>query len=33
MLLPVLRAILADLEHGIASGLGDLDLFALEKGY
>lgn len=31
--LPVLRAILSDVTAGIAEGLGDLDLFALEKHY
>lgn len=31
--LPVLRAILADIEKGVELGLGDLDLFALEKRY
>jgi 3-hydroxyisobutyrate dehydrogenase-like beta-hydroxyacid dehydrogenase len=31
--LPVLRAILADIEKGVEIGLGDLDLFALEKRY
>jgi len=31
--LPVVRAILADIEKGIEAGLGDLDLFALEKRY
>jgi len=33
MKLPVLRAILADLERGVHEGLGELDLFALEKHY
>jgi 3-hydroxyisobutyrate dehydrogenase-like beta-hydroxyacid dehydrogenase len=31
--LPVHRAILADLESGVNEGLGELDLFALEKHY
>ncbi|MBS2013724.1 MAG: NAD(P)-dependent oxidoreductase [Deltaproteobacteria bacterium] len=31
--LPVLRAILTDVTAGIAEGLGELDLFALEKHY
>lgn len=31
--LPVLRAILADVERGVAEGLGELDSFALEKQY
>ena len=31
--LPVLRAILRDIERGVAEGLGELDLFALEKHY
>lgn len=31
--LPVQRAIVSDLEKGIRAGLGDLDLFALEKHY
>ncbi|MDB5217837.1 MAG: 6-phosphogluconate dehydrogenase, NAD-binding [Myxococcaceae bacterium] len=31
--LPVLRAILRDIEGGVAEGLGELDLFALEKHY
>jgi 3-hydroxyisobutyrate dehydrogenase len=31
--LPVLRAILRDVEKGVDEGLGDLDLFALEKHY
>jgi 3-hydroxyisobutyrate dehydrogenase len=31
--LPVLRAILRDIEGGVADGLGGLDLFALEKHY
>lgn len=31
--LPVLRAILRDIEAGVAKGLGELDLFALEKHY
>jgi 3-hydroxyisobutyrate dehydrogenase-like beta-hydroxyacid dehydrogenase len=31
--LPVLRAIAAELERAVALGLGDLDLFAIEKQY
>jgi 3-hydroxyisobutyrate dehydrogenase len=31
--LPVLRAILRDIESGVEAGLGELDLFALEKHY
>jgi 3-hydroxyisobutyrate dehydrogenase len=31
--LPVLRAIVSDLERGVSNGLGELDLFALEKQY
>ena len=31
--LPVHRAILADIESGVKEGLGELDLFALEKHY
>jgi 3-hydroxyisobutyrate dehydrogenase-like beta-hydroxyacid dehydrogenase len=33
MKLPVLGAILGDLERGVNQGLGELDLFALEKQY
>lgn len=31
--LPVVRAIIADLENAVAAGLGPLDLFAIEKAY
>jgi len=31
--LPVVRAIIADLERAVAAGLGPLDLFAIEKSY
>ncbi|MBX3233098.1 MAG: NAD(P)-dependent oxidoreductase [Labilithrix sp.] len=31
--LPVVRAIIADLESAVSEGLGDLDLFAIEKHY
>ena len=31
--LPVLRAIVADLEKAVNAGLGELDLFAIEKSY
>jgi 3-hydroxyisobutyrate dehydrogenase len=31
--LPVHRAIVSDIERGVMAGLGDLDLFALEKHY
>ena len=33
MKLPVLRAIVADLERAVGAGLGSLDLFAIEKSY
>lgn len=33
MKLPVLRAIVADLERAVSAGLGPLDLFAIEKAY
>jgi 3-hydroxyisobutyrate dehydrogenase-like beta-hydroxyacid dehydrogenase len=33
MMLPVVRTIMADLERAVAAGLGNQDLFAIEKAY